>query len=49
VLDTERSLYRVQNKLVEGQSKKLIDLVSIYQSLGGGWPIDQDSIQTMPK
>ncbi len=49
VLDTERSLYRVQNKLVEGQSKKLIDLVSIYQSLGGGWPIVQDSIQTMPK
>jgi outer membrane protein, multidrug efflux system len=47
VLDTERSLYRAQNKLVESQSKKLIDLVSIYQSLGGGWPVSNDSVQVL--
>jgi len=49
VLDTERSLFKSQNKLVECQSKKLIDLVSLYKSLGGGWPIAQDTVQASAK
>lgn len=49
VLDTERSLFRSQNRLVESQSKTLIELVFIYKSLGGGWPIVQDTVQFIPE
>lgn len=44
VLDTERSLYRQQNQVIDAQSNMAVDLILLYKSLGGGWEIPQDTI-----
>jgi outer membrane protein TolC len=37
VLDSERSLYQVQDALVQSDRTVSANLVSLYKSLGGGW------------
>jgi multidrug efflux system outer membrane protein len=36
-LDAERTLYAAQQTLVQAREAQLQNLVSLYQSLGGGW------------
>jgi len=44
VLDTERSLYRQQNHLIDTQTNMVVNLILLYKSLGGGWEIPHDTI-----
>ena len=37
VLDALRSLLTYQNQLVQAQGNSLLQLISLYQALGGGW------------
>jgi NodT family efflux transporter outer membrane factor (OMF) lipoprotein len=37
VLDAQRSLYQVQDQLVQSQAAVSLDLVKLYKALGGGW------------
>jgi NodT family efflux transporter outer membrane factor (OMF) lipoprotein len=46
VLDTERSLFDVQDDLADSEGLVTVDLISLYKALGGGWAIeDQASLQ----
>jgi NodT family efflux transporter outer membrane factor (OMF) lipoprotein len=38
VLDAERSLYDAEDRLAQSEKAISGDLVSLYESLGGGWP-----------
>lgn len=38
VLDAERSLYAAEDKLAQTDRDSDLSLVSLYKSLGGGWP-----------
>ncbi len=38
VLDTQRSLFATQTELIQSQQQTLIELVNLYEALGGGWP-----------
>lgn len=37
VLDTQRSLFSQQDRLAESSGAVVLELISIYRSLGGGW------------
>lgn len=37
VLDAQRSLLSYENQLVQAQGNSLLQLISLYQALGGGW------------
>ena len=37
VLDAERSLYQVQDQLVQSDRTVSTNLISLYKALGGGW------------
>lgn len=37
VLDTERSLFRIQDQLAESEGGQVRALVGVYRALGGGW------------
>lgn len=41
VLDAERSLYAAQDRLAQSDEAIAADLVSLYESLGGGWALPQ--------
>jgi outer membrane protein TolC len=38
VLDTQRSLFSTQTDLIRTRQQALVELVNLYESLGGGWP-----------
>ena len=38
VLDTQRSLFTTQTELIRTRQQALVELVNLYESLGGGWP-----------
>lgn len=40
VLDAERNLFQVQLDLVKSQQSRLVSVVDLYKSLGGGWKTD---------
>ncbi len=40
VLDAERQLFSVQIDLVKSQQSRLVSVVDLYKSLGGGWKAD---------
>ncbi|WP_413292929.1 efflux transporter outer membrane subunit [Bdellovibrio sp. HCB185ZH] len=40
VLDAERNLFSVQLDLVKSQQSRLVSVVDLYKSLGGGWKPD---------
>ena len=40
VLDTQRSLFDQQDELVARQTNVVLNLIRIYKTLGGGWPIE---------
>jgi outer membrane protein TolC len=46
VLDAERSLYQVQDQLVQSDRTVSTDLISLYKSLGGGWETGADAQAT---
>ena len=37
VLDAQRSLLSYENQLVQARGKSLLQLIALYQALGGGW------------
>jgi outer membrane protein TolC len=37
VVDAERSLYLVEDQLVQSEQNVSINLVALYKALGGGW------------
>ena len=37
VLDAQRSLLSYENQLVQAQGSSLLQLISLYKALGGGW------------
>ena len=39
VLDTQRTLFDQQDKLVASQANVVLDLIRIYKALGGGWSV----------
>jgi NodT family efflux transporter outer membrane factor (OMF) lipoprotein len=41
VLDTERSLFGQQDLLAESEGNVMLNLISIYRALGGGWANDE--------
>jgi NodT family efflux transporter outer membrane factor (OMF) lipoprotein len=40
VLDAQRSLYDVEDQLVQGERNRALSLIAVYKSLGGGWSPD---------
>jgi NodT family efflux transporter outer membrane factor (OMF) lipoprotein len=38
VLDTQRSLFATQTELIRARQQALVELVNLYEALGGGWP-----------
>jgi outer membrane protein TolC len=44
VLDTQRSLFSTQTELVESQRLVLVELINLYESLGGGWSDGYDVV-----
>lgn len=40
VLDAQRSLLSYENQLVQAQGNSLLQLIALYQALGGGWGTD---------
>ena len=37
VLDAQRSLLTYENQLVQARGNSLLQLIALYQALGGGW------------
>jgi NodT family efflux transporter outer membrane factor (OMF) lipoprotein len=44
VLDTERSMFRQQNHLIESEKSIVTNVILLYKALGGGWEVPQDTI-----
>jgi NodT family efflux transporter outer membrane factor (OMF) lipoprotein len=44
VLDTERSMLRQKNKLIECEANIVVDMILLYKALGGGWKVSADTI-----
>ncbi len=44
VLDTQRSLFATQTELIESQEQTLIELINVYEALGGGWPAASEEV-----
>ena len=44
VLDLQRSLFTSQLQASETLQLRLVSVVQLYQALGGGWVVDQDSV-----
>lgn len=42
VLDTQRSLFSTQTELIRTRQQALVELVNLYESLGGGWPENRE-------
>jgi len=45
VLDVERSLFAAEDQLVQCKGSVLVDLVSLYKALGGGWENEELGIR----
>lgn len=43
VLDTQRSLFKQQDDLLQSESQVVVDLIALYKALGGGWDSQADS------
>jgi len=48
VLDAERSLYQVEDELVDSQRGVTQNLVALYKALGGGWEAETRSTELKP-
>ena len=48
VLDTQRTLFSTQTQLVQSREQTLLELINVYQALGGGWPAGDDAGASMP-
>jgi NodT family efflux transporter outer membrane factor (OMF) lipoprotein len=44
VLDTQRTLFDQQDNLIASEGSAVIEMVSLYKSLGGGWEVNSDII-----
>lgn len=44
VLDSQRSLFRFQDQLVESEGLTVQNLVVLYRALGGGWDVDEQYV-----
>jgi len=48
VLDTQRSLFRLQDQLAESEGLQVQNLVVLYKALGGGWDTTAPDIKAPP-
>ena len=46
VLSTQQSLSTLQDNLADSQGAVTLDVISLYQALGGGWSPDDSPLQT---
>ncbi len=46
VLDSERSLTEQQDQLAESEGRVIINLITLYRALGGGWQSDPENEET---
>ncbi len=44
VLDMQRTLFTQQDRLVMSEGQVILDLVSVYKALGGGWAAETDAL-----
>lgn len=44
VLDMQRTLFTQQDRLVVSEGQVILDLVSVYKALGGGWAAETDAL-----
>jgi multidrug efflux system outer membrane protein len=47
VLDTQRTLFQLQQQLANSEGRQVQSLVALYRALGGGWDVDAQGA-TMP-
>ena len=43
-IDTQRSLFRLQDQLAESEGKQVQDLVGLYRAMGGGWDVAAEDV-----
>jgi len=48
MLNTETALFTAQDALVQGKFAHMQALLTLYQSLGGGWRLDQTRMEKLP-
>lgn len=48
VLDAERQLSEVENSLAVSETQVLVNLISLYKALGGGWDAEALALDTVP-
>ena len=48
VLDTERSLLSSQDQVAQSDAQVIINLISLYKALGGGWKNTSSQFQNAP-
>lgn len=46
VLDAQRSLFELEDELIQSQGRVNANLAALYKSLGGGWAFYNDFVQT---
>ena len=47
VLDAQRTLFRLQDRLAASRGTVVVDLIRVYKALGGGWdPAAEEIVQT---
>lgn len=44
VLDAERTLTEVEDRLVKSETEVVLNLISLYKALGGGWEVFEDDV-----
>ncbi len=49
VLDAERTLTAVEDRLVRSETDVVLNLISLYKALGGGWEVFDDSLAVNQK
>jgi NodT family efflux transporter outer membrane factor (OMF) lipoprotein len=44
VLEAQRSLYSLEDLLAQSQAGETTSLIRLFKALGGGWPVDEQSL-----
>jgi multidrug efflux system outer membrane protein len=45
VLDTQRSLFATQTQLIQTRQQVFIELITLYEAMGGGWSAATDTVE----
>ena len=47
VLDTQRTLFKQQDRFIESRGAAMLQLVGLYKALGGGWTLNRPDFNTL--